>query len=165
MDLRSKTLSEVLDLKFYKREQLSLNVLRQLPSYRYVLERYFTESNNYDAWPYNLPNRNSMIALTIADELMYVWINMGVIPASRTTVNKAVQTLVFKDYLKNLKDVTASKRGPKWNERYRIMKGQLEDGFDIKRKDKTKSDEMISYLGRHCPRGRRRTLQGQLCSK
>ena len=147
MDLRSKTLSEVLDLKFYKREQLSLNVLRQLPSYRYVLERYFTESNNYDAWPYNLPNRNSMIALTIADELMYVWINMGVIPASRTTVNKAVQTLVFKDYLKNLKDVTASKRGPKWNERYRIMKGQLEDGFDIKRKDKTKSDEMASYLG------------------
>ena len=112
MNLRNKSLSEVSELKFYRREQLNLNVLRQLPTTRYVLERYFTECENYDVWEKTLKNRQSLIIRSIADELIYIWINLNVIPTAKNCVIKLVQDLVCKEYLKGLKEVHESKRGP-----------------------------------------------------
>ena len=84
MDLRSnKLLCEIGEIKLYKWEQLNLNVLRQLPTYRYVLERYLTEAENVQSWPKNIPKRPNQIIRSLADELVYIWIDMNVIPTAK----------------------------------------------------------------------------------
>ena len=72
---------------------------------------------------------------------------MNVIPACLNTVINLVDKLVVKEFMKGLKGVHESKRKDAWNTRYLSLVGKLDDGFDIRRKDKKKSDEIAAFFG------------------
>ena len=76
METRSKDLlCTIGSIEFFKSESMNLSVLKQLPTYRYLYERYFTMQKSF---PQNMKGRSSFIVADLSKEFTYIWTHMNI---------------------------------------------------------------------------------------
>ena len=113
MNRKSSTLAEFIsesfDVRFTRREKLDLSRVQQLPTYRYVIERYLTVSNEF---PSNLKNKKDKAITELTKELVEIWVFMNIPPKTFTNCRNDIKCLI-QLFLKLL-HAAISKRTDKW---------------------------------------------------
>ena len=74
---------ELKDVKFKKITVLDLTRYQQLPSYKYLIERYLTLLNEK---PKTLLKKKEVVIKGLADEFRSIWIFMSIPPQTLKTV-------------------------------------------------------------------------------
>ena len=88
MERRSDSLLyEVNEIEFYKCETLDSSKVQQLPTYRYVIERYLTLCGEK---PSNLKDKKLVVTTELVNELRSIWVYMNIPPNLRKVVREKV---------------------------------------------------------------------------
>ena len=129
MDLRKDDTLFVINyskikLKFKKQDALDLTKAQQLPTNKYVIERYYTILGGI---PTNTKGRENSAINELVVELRYLWIYMNLPPKSRQSVTRALKKII--QTVSQLKNGHASRKA--WQDQFNNLNGILEDGFDI----------------------------------
>ena len=85
---------------FLRVDMLDLSRVQQLPTTKYVIERYHTTKQQF---PRTQPNKDNLALGVITTELRYIWIHMNIPCLSYPTVRKKIHDVVSKlEYLRNV---------------------------------------------------------------
>ena len=78
---------------FLRADMLDLSRVQQLPTTKYVIERYYTIKQQF---PRTKPNKDKLALGVITNELRYIWIYMNIPCLSYPTVRPKIQDVVLK---------------------------------------------------------------------
>ena len=146
MNRKSSTLAEFIsekfDVRFTRREKLDLSRVQQLPTYRYVIERYLTVSNEF---PSNLKNKKDKAITELTKELVEIWVFMNIPPKTFTNCRNDIKGLI--QLFSKLLHTAISKRKDKWLSETLSMIKNLDRGFDMKEKKSRTENEYLEMYG------------------
>ena len=142
MERSGSLLSELKSVKLYKCDILDLSKAQQLPTYRYLIERYLTLLKEK---PSNLRQKKNVVISELVRELRSIWIFMNISPHPRKVVHEKV-TKYLEEFDK-LRDYPKVKRSNLFNERFEKIASVLENGFDIKASNQTVIDKHVNLYG------------------
>ena len=139
---RNDELLRLGDIVFYKEARLIMEILQQLPTHRYVYNRYLTLLSEK---PLPLPNKKTIVINELAEERSGIWIYMNIPPL---TLKGLIYKLTkkFKEFDKHRK-VSENKLVSKWDEEYAVLKSSIEHGYDIKATKKEVIDQCVLTYG------------------
>lgn len=138
----SDNLFELGEIKFIKQEKIDLSKTFQLPTYKYVVERYFTEIGKRAKT--EIGKKDSVIH-DLSVELTDIWIFANIPPMTM----RAVRILLEKDIklIDKLKRTAKSKRLDKWNEQVSVVAKKAMCGYNIKSDDTEVIQKMVKEYG------------------
>ena len=109
---------------FLHKDMLDLSLTQQLPTTKYVIERFFTTKGKL------CTNETNIVLSSLANELRYIWIHMNIpclsYPRVRAKLKELCSTVNY------LKKVHETKRKAKWMNKVNDLSNKLMNGFDKK---------------------------------
>ena len=140
MNLRKDdVLFESFDIKFMKRALLDLSVSQQLPTYRFLIERYYTKMNEL---PKTMSGKKDKVIQDLTNDFRFTWIFMNTPPKSYKTCKEIFTKFI--DNFHKLRHTAVSKRKDTWIREVADLKSILDDGVDIRSFDKQICDSIIT---------------------
>ena len=129
-------------IQFKRQSRLDLTILQQLPTYRYVIERFITIKKDNQ----NIKGHNKKTAIIeVSKELIETWVYMNIPPRHRVKVQDMVTKLV--ETYDQLARTDEKKRGDSWKRRIRELADKLNHGFDIKANDEKTIQACVDEYG------------------
>ena len=117
---------ELKDVKFMMAEPLDFSRTQQLPSFRHLIQRFFTLLKDKDSTV-------SQVCHTLAVEFQNNWIYMNLYSISVKAIKE--KFLRFLEDIYKMKRCAVSKRGKTWNDKADDLISILDNGVDIKATD------------------------------
>ena len=112
---------------FRRTDMLDLSRVQQLPTTKYVIERYHTIKQQF---PRTKSNKDKLALGVITNELRYVWIHMNIPCLSYPTVRTKIHDVVLKvEFLRNVQE---TRRKEKWYSDVNSLSSTWKNGFDIR---------------------------------
>ena len=133
---------DLFEIQFTKLEKLDLSKIQQLPTYKYVIERYLTISTGLQQ---NLRKKQDTVLTELTKELIEIWVFMNIPPKTFTNVKNDIKALVLN--FNKLTWTHESKRKETWRSNMMSLIKILEHGFDIKEKISRSANEYIQMYG------------------
>ena len=134
--------SNLKKISFQRTNMLDLTRVQQLPTTKYVVERYITIKNKL---PTHQSNKENCVLSKSTNELRYIWIHMNIPCLSYARVRTKIKDLCSS--VMYLKKVHEKKRKDKWKNDVKALLGTLMNGFDIRSFFKDMKKEMKTLYG------------------
>ena len=136
METRSKDLiCTIGSIKLFNRESMNLSVLQQLPTYRYLYERYFTMQKEGPRGNSSKGKSQNIIS-ELSMEFTYIWTHFNIPFKSRRGIEQAFAKLINK--IEILKRYSVKKRGSTFVAQVEVISKDLDIGVDIFSEDRIK---------------------------
>ena len=125
-------------LEFYRREQMDCTKCVQIPTYKYLIERWLTLKNEYSK-PLLIPH--------LATKIEMICREINIVTVTFTTICNRIRKIV-EEYVDLFVKTKTPKRGAKWQVRSQNFADKLEWGLpvmteDVQRLDRIKKEMAI----------------------
>lgn len=145
------------DIAFKRREPIDLTKIGQLPTYRYLYERYLTGLKDK---PKNLKGKKDIVINDIISEFRNAWIFMNIPPQTRPGVRTKFNKLLNK--FDKLRFTHPPKKNDTWDNSVDNILKHLDNGLDIRATDKDVIKDIVDEFG-VTPGDREETLYVDNC--
>ena len=129
-------------IMFRKATSLDLSKVQQLPTHKFVIERYYTQLSELAK---TLSKKNDIVLANLTNELRYYWIFMNIPPKMYKGTRNKVQDII--NQVKRLRNTAKEKRKTKYHSDLETIKDILDDGFDIRGKESEDVEEFEVTVG------------------
>ena len=125
-----------------RRDPLDLSKAQQLPTNRYVIERYLTSMKDK---PLRLKNKKDTVVHELAEELQYIWIFMNIPPLTTNGVKRQLEKLFA--IFDKLRFTAVHKQKDSWHREVNNLISSLDNGHDIKTDDAKTIHDVVEQYG------------------
>ena len=143
MNLRKDdVLFDAFGIKFRKREELDLSVSQQLPTYRFLVERFYTKMLEL---PKTMSGKKDKVIREMTEDFRFTWIFMNIPPKTYNSCKQIITAFINTFY--KLRYTTVAKQKESWNKEVADLKSKLDDGVDIRSLDKSVCECIVNEYG------------------